>query len=110
MKTIKLKQNKMKITYLGKELDASLEHELFSTNEFGFKIDIKHNNESWYAVKEDTAYNCTEFHWRYTDMFNEFPTDSVAFESDIHYTGFNRKIDTIESVNIELADKLYDKF
>mgnify|MGYP001558584137 CR=1 FL=1 len=100
----------MKIIYLGQVLDTENEHELFSNNEFGFKIDIKHTKESGYKVKEDTAYNCTEFHWRYTDIFNPIPSNKVAFESDIHKTGFNREIKTIESVTIELADKLYEKF
>jgi hypothetical protein len=35
---------------------------------------------------------------------------SIAFESDIHSTGFTRRIDTIKSVNIELANKLYDSY
>jgi hypothetical protein len=35
---------------------------------------------------------------------------SIAFESDIHQTGFTRRIDAIESVNIELAYKLYNSF
>jgi len=35
---------------------------------------------------------------------------SIAFESDIHSTGFTRRIDTIESVNIELSNELYDSF
>ena len=103
-------ENKIKIIYLGQELDTEKEHELISDNEFGFKIDIKHTKESWYPVKEDTAYNCTEFHWRYTDIFNPTPSEGVAFESDIHNTGFTRKINTIESVTIELADKLYNEY
>lgn len=98
----------MKITYLGKELDITKEHELNSNNEFGFKVDIKYTEESWYSKKEDTAYNCTEVHhlWSLDYMGGA----SIAFESDIHSTGFTRRIDTIESVNIELATKLYDSY
>ena len=100
----------MKIIYLGKELDVTKEHEIFSTNEFGFKVDIKHTEESWYPIKEDTAYNCTEFHWMY-DEDEDLETDkNVAFESDIHRTGFTRKINTIDTVIIELADKLFDSY
>ena len=98
----------MRITYLGKELDVSKEHELLSKNEFGFKVDIKHTEESWYTEKTDTAYNCTEVHhlWSVDYMGGA----SIAFESDIHSTGFTRRIDTIESVTIELADKLFDSY
>lgn len=95
----------MKIIYLGKELDVTKEHELFSDNEFGFKVDIKYTEESWYPTKEDTAYNCTEVHHLFDTNYMGGP--SIAFESDIHYTGFTRRIDRIESVTIELADKLY---
>ena len=100
----------MKIIYLGKELDVTKEHEIFSTNEFGFKVDIKYTKESWYPIKEDTAYNCTEFHWKY-DEDEDWETDkNVAFESDIHRTGFTRKINTIDTVIIELADMLFDSY
>lgn len=98
----------MKITYLGQELDPTKEHELKSDNEFGFKVDIKHTKESWYPTKEDTAYNCTEVHHLWSQDY--MGGASIAFESDIHSTGFTRRIDTIESVNIDIADKLYDRF
>ena len=98
----------MKIIYLGKELDVTKEHEIFSTNEFGFKVDIKYTKESWYPIKEDTAYNCTEVHhlWSLDYMGGA----SIAFESDIHRTGFTRKIDSIDSIIIELADRLFDSY
>jgi hypothetical protein len=98
----------MKITYLGKDLDVSVEHELLSENEFGFKVDIKYTKDSWYDIKEDTAYNCTEVHHLWS--LNYMGGPSIAFESDIHCTGFTRNIDTIESVTIELADKLFDSY
>lgn len=98
----------MKITYLGKDLDVSMEHELLSENEFGFKVDIKYTKGSWYDIKEDTAYNCTEVHHLWS--LNYMGGPSIAFESDIHCTGFTRNIDTIESVTIELADKLFDSY
>ena len=98
----------MKLIYLGQELDTTKEHELNSKNEFGFKVNIKYTKESWYKIKEETVYNCTEVHhlWSKDYMGNA----SIAFESDIHSTGFTRTINTIESVNIEIADKLYDSF
>lgn len=100
--------NNMKLIYLGQEIDSTKEHELLTENVFGFKVDIKYTNESWYPAKEDSAYNCTEVHhlWSLDYMGGA----SIAFESDIHNTGFTRRIDDIEIVNIELADKLYDSY
>lgn len=100
----------MKIFYLGEELDTTKEHELFTDNEFGFKIDIKYTQDSWYTTKDDTAYNCTEFHWRFNEDEDWAREKCVAFESDIHRTGFTKEIKNIESVNIVLADKLYDEY
>ena len=34
----------MKLVYLNKELDSSLEHELFSENEFGFKVTVNYKD------------------------------------------------------------------
>jgi len=98
----------MKIIYLGKELDSTKEHELITENEFGFKVDIKYTEESWYPTKKESAYNCTEVHHLWS--LDYMDGASIAFESDIHSTGFTRRIDTIESVNIELSNELYDSF
>ncbi|MFT6125852.1 MAG: hypothetical protein ACJAVA_000294 [Flavobacteriaceae bacterium] len=98
----------MKIIYLGQELDALKEHELLTETEFGFKVDIKYNKESWYLTKEDTAYNCTEVHHLWSS--NYMGGASIAFESDIRKTGFTRRISDIESVTIELADKMFDLY
>ena len=98
----------MKLIYLGEELDTTKEHELNSKNEFGFKVNIKYTKESWFKIKEDTIYNCTEVHHLYSSDYMRYA--SIAFESDIHSTGFTRTINTIELVNIEIADKLYDSF
>jgi len=99
-----------KIIYLGETLDAEKEHELFTDNEYGFKIDIKYTDDSWYPDKKDRAYNCTEFHWRYNESREWEKVKDVAFESDIHMTGFTRKLDVIESVTISLAEKLYEDY
>ena len=98
----------MKLIYLVQELDTTKEHELLTDSEFGFKVDIKMAKDNLYKVKEDTAYNCTEVHhlWSLDYMGGA----SIAFESDIHTTGFTRRINDIETVTIELADKLYDKY
>lgn len=98
----------MKLIYLGQELDTSKEHELLSDSEFGFKVDIKYTEESWYPKKEDTAYNCTEVHHLWS--LNYMGGPSIAFESDIHSTGFTRRISDVESVTIEIANRLYESY
>lgn len=94
----------MKLIYLGQELDTEQEHELFSTNEFGFKVVI----EKSYNFIVEVYYNCTEVHHKYEPIFGE--RDKIAFESDIHKTGFNTFISDCDTVTIELATKLYDNF
>lgn len=100
----------MKIIYLGQEIDPTIEHDLRSNNEFGFKIDIKYTDDCWLRGNTDTAYNCTQFHWRYTDLFNPVPSNRVAFESDIHNTGFTKEVSVIEYVGIKIANELYDSY
>lgn len=94
----------MKLIYLGQELDAEQEHELFSTNEFGFNVII----EKSYNFIVEVCYNCTEVHHKYEPIFGE--RDKIAFESDIHKTGFNYLISDCDTVTIKLATKLYDDF
>ena len=102
------------INYLGSVLDSSKEHELFSENlKFGFDISVEYTSDSWMSKAGHSTSkfnNCTEFHWRYTDIFNVEPSDGVAFESDIHCTGCTRKIENIKSVTIVEADKLHNKY
>jgi len=101
----------MKIIYLGNEIDHTIEHEIFSNSEFGFDIQITHTPESWYTNKKIIANNCTEFHWKYDDLSrNTNLGDQVAFESDIHGSGFTRKCNTIESVVIDLATVEHEEF
>lgn len=98
----------MKLIYLGEELDSSIEHDLYSDTEFGFKVDIKYTNESWYPEKQATAHNCTQVHHLWS--LNYMGGSSIAFESDIRKTGFTRRIDDIEVVIVELAEKMYDEY
>lgn len=98
----------MQIIYLGEELDATKEHQLFTENVFGFNVNIKYTEDSWYPVKNVIAYNCTEVHHMWS--LDYMGGASIAFESDILGTGFTRVIDTIESINIELSDKVYDVY
>ncbi len=94
----------MKLIYLGQELDAEQEHELLSTNEFGFKVTIEKTN--CFAI--EICFNCTEVHHKYEPIFGD--RDKIAFESDIHKTGFNCLISDCDVVTIELATKLHEDF
>ena len=100
----------MKLIYLGQALDAAKQHELFSTNEFGFFVDIKYTEESWYPEKNELVWNCTEVHWMFDEHEYLVEHKSVAFESDIKRSGFVRKINTIESITISLAKHIYPHY
>lgn len=100
----------MELIYLNKKLDTNLEHELMSENEFGFEVLIEYTENSWYPIKKIQLNNCTEVHWRFTDIFNLEPTTKVAFESDIHSTGFNREIETIKIIEIKHSNKIEEKY
>jgi len=98
----------MDIIFNSKKLDPTKEHELITKSEFGFKVSIKYTDASWYENKELVLNNCTEVHhlWSLDYMGGK----SIAFESDIHCTGFTRRIDDIVSVTIELSTELYDSY
>ena len=100
----------MELICLNEELDINLEHEIISKNEFGFDVLIVYTEDSWYPFKKYKLNNCTEVHWRFTDIFNPEPTTRVAFESDIHHSGFNREINTIKTIIITLSEKIKDEF
>ena len=100
----------MELLCLNEELDINLEHEIISKNEFGFDVLIVYTEDSWYPFKKYKLNNCTEVHWRFTDIFNPEPTTRVAFESDIHKNGFNREINTIKSIIITLSEKEEKEF
>ena len=44
------KTNKMILNYLGEELDSTIAHEIFSDNEFGFKVTITYAKDSWISI------------------------------------------------------------
>ena len=101
----------MELIYLNKKLDTNLEHELMSENEFGFEVSIEYTETAWYPIKKIQLNNCTEVHWRFTDnIFNPEPSTKVAFESDIHSTGFNREIETIKIIEIKHSNKIEEKY
>lgn len=101
----------MILTYLGTPLDSSKECELFPVNEdLGFKVTIVYTPRSWYPNKIEVNNNVTEVH----NLFNKYPVmgadKRIAFESDVHGTGFHRDCNDIVSVTIENANKVELEF
>lgn len=101
----------MKLTILGKQLDSSIEHEVFADDTlhpFGFNARIVFKDDSVYEGEVHTYHNLTEVH-HMCDMFDN-RSDSIAFESDIHYTGGTRRINEIVSVKVTIAKHLYKSY
>ncbi len=99
----------MKLIFLGELLDSNIEQILTHSNKFGLKVSVVYNSDSWISKIEgeqvvEIFNNCTEIHHLYkTFDKNE---KNIAFESDIHRTGYTRSVNDIESVEITNADKL----
>jgi len=97
------------IKLMGKNLDASQEHELFPECRFGFVAKLTYRDDSYYykehGEKEVTYNNITEVHYAYDGYAGH---DRCAFESDIHGTGGTVEIAQIESLLIECASQIYD--
>lgn len=93
----------MKLIYLNEdasiELDTSIEQELYETK-YGFNINIVYKNVEF---KNLEIFNCTEVHHLYRK-------NKIAFESDIHCTGFTNDITDIESVVIKKSNKIKENF
>lgn len=103
----------MKLIYLDKELDNTKEIEILSGSKFGFKVTVAYTMDSWmskHAGRQmiDVYDNCTEVHYLYPQWTGN--ERRIAFESDIHGTGCNRKVEEIESVKIDIATKEYKSF
>jgi hypothetical protein len=96
----------MKLIYLGDKLDTTVEHELFSNNEFGFNITIIYSEDSWMCVHEEKI--VIEYLKNYTEVHHLYDDDNkrIAFESDIKRNGCNHNVSDIKMVTIELADKI----
>lgn len=108
--TFIVNMKEIKLIYLGKELDTKIEHELITDHEFGFNVRIKYTPESFYKLsdKEQFFNNCTEVHYMFEGLDGR--KNRVAFESDLHGTGCNREIESIESIEIMLANKMEDNW
>lgn len=99
--------NIVKLIYLGKELDVTVEKEIFSGSKFGFNAIVTYKKDSWMSKAEkkelvETYHNLTEIHHLFSSHFED---KQIAFESDIHSTGCTRKISEIEIVDIHIATK-----
>lgn len=105
----------MKLNYCRKELNTCKEQNIESENEFGFSVIITYQKEtsplSRYFNESfiESIYNCTHVHYGYNDMSGE-SMKKIAFESDIHETGFTRVIKDIKNVEIKLSNKLHQNF
>ena len=101
----------MKLIFCGKQINTCKEQNIESVNKFGFNVSIIYKKDSWLSkafLNEkhiEKIYNCTQVHYGYTEMGTVQLLTKVAFESDIHRTGFNREIIDIESVEITLSNK-----
>lgn len=102
----------MELIYLGKELDVTKEHELFSRFKHGFKVRVVYKLDSPLSQHEGIQAvrimnNCTEVHYLYPNFHDE---EKIAFESDIHLTGCNQNVGEIERVVIEKAIRKEKKY
>lgn len=101
----------MTLTYLRAVLDPNKEYEIFPEDmELGFKVTIVYTENSWYPNKTEVCNNITEVH----NICFSYPVlgadKRIAFESDIHGTGFHRNCNDIVSVTIKKATKLEKEF
>jgi len=94
-----------KIIFLGEELPNNREHEIFSDNENGFDVKIVYVENSIWLKKEEIVHNITEVHYLYKSFYRH---GSVAFESNIHSTGFTCLIDSIELIEISRSSSVCD--
>ena len=94
--TIMITDARPKIIFLGEELPNDKEHELVNGSEKGFDVKIVYTKNSVWLQKEETVHNVTEVHYLFSSPIKE----QVAFESDIHFTGFTRPVEDIELIEI----------
>jgi len=106
---------KIKLIYLGEELNINQEHDILTESEYGFKVTVVYNLNSEVGIYEgkkliEIRHNCTQVHYGYTSWGLTDPITKVAFESDILDTGSNRMIEELESITIELDTRKHSSF
>lgn len=76
-------------------------------NNLGFDVVIQYKVDSPFGAVKETRHNVTEIHYAFDGITGR---DSVAFESNIHGTGGNVKIDYIKEFEAKLATKLSENY
>jgi|SaaInlStandDraft_4_1057021.scaffolds.fasta_scaffold145273_1 hypothetical protein len=84
------------IIYKGRKLDPQKQHEIFAKNKNGFHVKVWYNGRNQYENKSDVFNNITEVHWLYKSIQGK----RVAFETNIHQTGFTYSVTLIKKVKI----------
>lgn len=67
----------------------------------GFDVRIKFKADSPFGSVEEIRHNVTEIHYLYESFTGM--NDSIAFESDIHFTGGTLKIEYIDEFEAKIA-------
>ena len=75
---------------------------------YGLSVLIKYNRKCPFDTKEETLHNVTEIH--YNHKRGSMSSNEVAFESDIHQTGLNRKIEWIDEFETRFETKKAKEF
>ncbi len=75
---------------------------------FGFNVKMK-----WFLlvdptkIIEETYHNITEIHYNYDSAMSDIIGVQIAFESDIHQTGFTRSIKQVVEYEAKLATQIH---
>jgi len=86
----------------GIALDPNKEHEIFN-HENGLKVTVSFGPK--FSSKTAVFRNITEVHWMYPSIHEK----RVAFESDIHCTGYTYAISDILSVSTEKETEIAEE-
>lgn len=87
-----------RINYLGVEVTPKQESEIVISDSKGLTARVEFIDG---AI--ETFNNLTEIHWLYPSVIND---KRVAFESNIHGTGFTYDVHRIKAIDIDTADQV----
>jgi predicted MPP superfamily phosphohydrolase len=79
-----------------------------TNNIFGFDVYIEYVDNNLNNYGNIDVKNITQVHFNYDKHIYVGDKRRIAFESDIHSTGFTREIRTINKVLITLSTKKYN--